>query len=417
MEVAGARGAVNARLPRDPTTRKLAFVPASFLTGATGFIGSEILRRLLRREPDRRVYALVRAPDERGAAWRGREVLFKLFMDDEQATADAKRRIRWVTGDLERPGLGLADSAREEIVAECDEAIHTAASTDWDLPLDQAEAVNYAGVVGITELATAMVRGGRRARLVHVSTAYVAGRGSGRIVPEDLPGPGASFNNTYEETKARAERFLRERMDRVPITVVRPSIVVGDSHTGRTFNFNVLYFPIKLLYRGLLPIIPGRPSTRLDIVPVDYVCDATLALGRDPAAAGVTYHLTADDDAMPLTTFAERITAFFNERLRQGQPPLRQPRLIGPLAWRGVRWWLGRRLKGRPRQQFEAFNIYLPYIMTDKQFVATSTRRALDGRVPYPRIGSYILRVAEYAATREWGKEVSWDPSLMRDIP
>ena len=390
-------------------------MPATFLTGTTGFIGSEILRRLLQRERDRRIYALVRAPDDGEAARRGREVLFKLFRDDAAATEDGKRRVRWITGDLAGPGLDLTPGARAEILAECDEIVHAAASTNWDLSFEEAEAVNVAGVLGIVQLAEALARGGGLSRLVHISTAYVAGRRGGVIAPDDLPGPRGPFNNTYEATKAKAERILRERMRDLPITVVRPSIVVGDSRTGRTFNFNVIYFPLKLMHRGLLPLMPGRRSTTLDIVPVDYVCDATIALGRDAGAAGRTFHLTADDDAIRLTDFADRITAFFNEQMRQGLPPLRRPRMIGPLAWRAVSWWMGRRLRGKPLRQFEAFNTYLPYILTDKRFRADDTRRALEGRVPYPPIASYLLQVAEYAATREWGREVSWAAFRMPD--
>ena len=389
-------------------------MPATFLTGATGFIGAEILRRLLGREPDRRVYALVRAETAAFAAQRGREVLFRLFFEDHEATQDAKCRVRWVVGDLTRPGLGMDRAARQEIVAECDELIHSAASTDFDLPLDEAEAVNFAGAQAMTELAAEVSHGGRLARLIHVSTAYVAGRRDGVVKPEELPGPEGPFDNTYEQTKAKAERFLRERMGDLPITVVRPSIVVGDSRTGRTFNFNVLYFPIKLIYRGLLPVVPGRRSTTLDIVPVDYVCDALLALGRDAAATGRTFHLTADDDAMPAMEFVDRVVDFFNERRSGGgQAPLRRPRLVNPIAWKVLRYWLGRRLHGRPREQFEAFNVYVPYLLTEKRFVAWDTRRALEGRVAYPRIASYVLQMADYAATREWGKRVSWDASLL----
>ena len=390
-------------------------MPATFLTGTTGFIGSEILRRLLQNESGRRIYALVRARDEGEAARRGRQVLFKLFMDDVAATDEGKRRVRWITGDLASPGLGLTRADRAEIAAECDEVIHAAASTNWDLSFEEAEAVNVAGVLGIAELATDLAGGGRLSRLVHISTAYVAGRRDGPVAPTDLPGTKGPFNNTYEATKAKAERILRERMADLPITVVRPSIVVGDSRTGRTFNFNVIYFPLKLMYHGLLPVMPGRASTMLDIVPVDYVCDATIALGRDPSAVGRTFHLTADDDAIRLTDFAARITAFFNEQMGQGRPLVRPPRLIGPLAWRGVRWWVSRRLRGKPKRQFEAFNTYLPYILTNKRFLAADTRQILAGRLPYPPIASYLLRVAEYAVTREWGKDVSWAPSLMRD--
>jgi len=389
-------------------------MPATFLTGATGFIGSEVLRRLLGADPDRRIYVLVRAETSIFAARRGREVLFRLFFEDHEATADAKRRITWVPGDLTRPGLGMERGARQAIADECEELIHAAASTDWDLPLEEAEAVNVAGVEAISDLAAEATRSGRLRRLIHVSTAYVAGRRNGVIQSEDLPGPAGPFSNTYEQTKAKAERFLRARMGEMPITVVRPSIVVGDSHTGRTFNFNVIYFPIKLLYRGLLPVVPGRRSTTLDIVPVDYVCDGLLALGRDAAAAGQTYHLTADEDAMPVMEFTDRVIGYFNEhRAAGGQPPLRRPRLVSPRIWGLYSWWLAQRHRGRPRHLLNAFSAYRPYIATEKRFVAASTRRFLEGRVPYPRIESYLLRVADYAVTREWGKDVSWDPSLL----
>ncbi len=397
-------------------------MPATFLTGATGFIGSEILRRLLRDERDRAVHALVRAADAAEAARRGREVLFKLFFDDEAATADAKRRVRWVVGDCRASGLGLAPGDRARVVAGCGELIHAAASTEWTLPLEEAEAVNVAGVRSVAALAAEAQRRAGGARLLHISTAYVAGRRVGAVRAAELAGPEGPFNNTYEQTKAQAERFLRERMAELPVTVVRPSIVVGDSATGRTFNFNVIYFPIKLLHLGLLKVVPGTRSSTLDIVPVDWVADASLALARDAAAVGRTYHLTADDDAMPLEEFLGRVVALFAARreaiVRAGgtAPPVVRPRVVGPLRWGLIRWWLRRTLSKQARRKLDAFETYLPYVFTEKRFVAAETRAALGALAPYPPLASYLDRVAEYAVTREWGREVSWDPALMRDV-
>jgi thioester reductase-like protein len=392
---------------------------AVFLTGTTGFIGGEVLKRILEREPGRRIYALVRADADEKVERRGREALFKLFQDDREATLDARARVKWLRGDLCAPMLGLSQAQQDEVVSECSELVHAAASTEFTLPLAEAEAVNCAGARSMCALAERAATGagaGRFKRLVHVSTAYVAGRRAGVIRPEDLPGPEGPFSNTYEETKAAAERHLRSRMGAAPITVVRPSIVVGDSKTGRTYNFNVLYFPIKLIHRGVLRYAPGGARTTLDIVPVDYVCDGLLALGRRPDAAGKTYHLTADDDAMNLRLFVERLVAYYNiQRATDGKPPLEPTELVGPLKWRIMKWWMRRKLEGRAKEQFEAFNVYLPYIVTEKRFDATETRRALAGVVEYPELGSYIERVAEYAVTREWGKRVSWDPAGLQD--
>jgi long-chain acyl-CoA synthetase len=391
---------------------------AVFVTGGTGFIGGEVLKRVLAREPGRRIYALVRGEGEEQARRRGREVLFKLYGEDRDLVDDAKARVRWMRGDLVKPALGLSKEQQDEVVSECDELVHAAASTDFDLPLAEALSVNFAGAKSICDLAQriARERPGRLRRLMHVSTAYVAGPRKGRILAEELPGEAGPFNNTYEETKAKAERYLRERMGEMPITVLRPSIVVGDSHTGRTYNFNVLYFPIKLIHRGLLRYCPGGPSTTLDIVPVDYVCDALLALGRLPAAAGKTYHLAAGDDAMPIQEFASRVCDYYNrQRAQAGQSPLPHTRIVGPWLWRVMKWWMARRLSGRAKEQFDAFNVYLPYVTTEKRFDVAPTRAALDGAVPYPRIASYIERVAEYAVTREWGRRVSWDPSAFQE--
>ena len=90
---------------------------AIFITGATGFIGGEMLKRVLTREPGRKIYCLTRAEGDDQARRRGREVIWKLFQEDREATDDAKARITWMRGDLVAPELGLSKAQQDQIDA------------------------------------------------------------------------------------------------------------------------------------------------------------------------------------------------------------------------------------------------------------------------------------------------------------
>ena len=116
------------------------------------------------------------------------------------------------------------------------------------------------------------------------------------------PTPGASpsttstsargFNNSYEQSKFEAEQLVRSLHD-LPFTIMRPSIVVGDRHSGWTAAFNVLYWPLRALARGIFPAVPATPSSPVDVVSIDYVADAIHELCQGAGDVGQTYHLTA----------------------------------------------------------------------------------------------------------------------------
>ena len=200
-------------------------------------------------------------------------------------------------GELTLPGLGLARRDEHRLRREVTSVIHCAASVSWDLPLSQAREINVVGTRRVLELAEEIQRCGRLDRLVHVSTAYVAGRHHGSFAETDLI-VGQRFRNTYEQTKAEGELVVRRFADRLPIAVVRPSIVVGESDSGWTPAFNVIYWPLRAFARGLLRELPALPESRVDIVPVDYVADAIVhALYAGAATPGVLL-ATAGHDAL-----------------------------------------------------------------------------------------------------------------------
>ena len=191
------------------------------LTGATGFLGGEVLARLLERDQGP-VFALVRADDDAGAQRRLRGVLESLLGSAEPWA----RRVTAVAGDITRPDLGLDPAGRERLAAGVGRIIHCAASVSFTLGDEESRAINVDGTRRVLELARLCADRGGLEYLMHVSTAYVAGDHSGRFREDDLD-LGQTFRNAYERSKFEAERLVREHRSELPVQIVRPSIVVG----------------------------------------------------------------------------------------------------------------------------------------------------------------------------------------------
>jgi long-chain acyl-CoA synthetase len=317
------------------------------LTGGTGFVGMEVLARLVERGDD--VVVLVRGnADERLAA----------TFDTLGTPPAQRRRARAVAGDLDR--LPRIDGV--------DRIVHCAASISFDLPLAEARAVNVEGTRAVLDLAASLPR---LERLVHVSTAYVAGRHRGLFRERQLR-TGQRFRNTYEQTKLEAEELIHSAG--LPAVLARPSIVMGESGSGWTPAFNVLYWPLQAFARGLLEALPARPDAQVDIVPVDYVADAIVAL-LDGDRGGA-FHLVAGRDAPTvedLIALSTQVT---------GRP---RPRLVPVGA----------------KPPFAGAEQYLPYF--DMGVVFDNTR-ALQAVGPAPAVATYFPRLVAYAQRARWGK-------------
>jgi nucleoside-diphosphate-sugar epimerase len=254
--------------------------------------------------------------------------------------------------------------------------LHCAASIAFDLPLDEARAINVEGtreVIGFAREAKAM---GRLERFLHVSTAYVSGEYPGTFRERQLLA-GQSFRNTYEQTKYEAEQVVGAAGDLSPV-IVRPSIVMGESDSGWTPAFNVLYWPLRAFSRGLFDRVPALPHGRVDVVPVDYVADGTVHL-LDRGDAGV-FNLVSGRDAVTVDELVELGTDRFGRAA---------PELVPP---------------GSPTQLADG-EVYLPYF--DMQVVFDDSRaRAVLGPagIRAPRLDAYFPRLIDYAEAARWGK-------------
>jgi long-chain acyl-CoA synthetase len=355
------------------------------MTGATGFVGMEVLGRYL-EQSDERIIALVRAGDDDAAAQRVRATLRDLF---GLRARRYEHRVDGVAADLLAPDLGLSPRRRLELAAQVDRIVHIAASVSFALPLEQARAINRDGTHRVLELAALAQEHGGLERYAHVSTAYVAGTHRGRFYERDLD-VSQSFRNTYEQTKFEAEELVRR--SELPTTILRPSIVVGDRHSGWTAAFNVLYWPLRAFARGLYPVVPAVPSAPVDVVSIDFVADAIYELCRSGVGVGETYHLTAGADASSVAELVELASHYFK------RPP---PQVLTPVefeAYMQSATGIERTVLGRSAE-------YFPYFALSTEFDNTGARALLEPRqiAPAP-LRSYMSRLLDFAVRSRWGK-------------
>ena len=248
-------------------------MPTLFFTGYPGFLGSELLPRLLRRDPEAKALCLVQPKFAALARERARPL---------------GDRVRFVEGDI----TTRIDAPADDVA----EIVHLAAIYDLSVKRDLGMRVNVEGTRNVLDFAE---RCRSLRRLHYVSTCYVSGRFPGVFREDDLD-RGQAFNNYYEETKFLAEVEVRRRAG-LPATIYRPSVVVGDSVTGATQKFDGPYFVMQWLLRqprlAVLPVV-GRPSRyRFNVVPRDFIVDALEALSGQVATSGKCFQL-ADPEPM-----------------------------------------------------------------------------------------------------------------------
>jgi thioester reductase-like protein len=336
-----------------------------FLTGGTGFLGMELIARMLAAADGPDVYVAIRAHDRQAAQARLDEAIGRLY----EAPPAGVARVHAVRADLTAEGLGLDAGDLRTLTHDVDRVIHCAASISFTLPLEEARAINVTGTERVLELARALPR---LERLVHVSTAYVAGRAPNEFREEDIGG--GDFRNTYEETKLEAEVAVTAADD-LPAVIVRPSIVVGESDSGWTSAFNVLYWPLQAFARGLLSTVPADPDGIVDMVPVDHVAAVIEHAAFDPDAAG-RYHAVAAGRAPTVEGLIDAVCRELDRR---------PPQLSAP----------GTLPSDHPA------GVFAPYFDVKTHF-DDARARLLAGPAPEPF--SYLSRLLEYGQHARWGK-------------
>ncbi|HTN04680.1 MAG TPA: SDR family oxidoreductase, partial [Planctomycetaceae bacterium] len=274
------------------------------LTGATGLLGNYLMRNLLLAGVP--VAVLVR-PGRRQTA---RQRVELLLAEWEDVLGQPLPRPVVLEGDISQPDLGLDAVSLRWAAEYCTAVIHNAASLTFHATSREGEPFrsNIEGTRNVLEFC----RGTRIRKFHHVSTAYVAGLRTGRVL-ETEQDVGQKFSNDYEESKLAAEQMVREADFIDTPTVFRPAIIIGDSKTGVTTTYHGFYAALQLVHT----IVKSQPinesgyvmgqTARLaltgqetkHLVPVDWVADFMLHVLQNPELHGKTYHLTPKH---PVTT-------------------------------------------------------------------------------------------------------------------
>lgn len=326
------------------------------LTGLPSFAARKMCEELLRAPARTRVLAVVPAAERAEAD----------AMLDE-LTLDERGRVQLIEGAPTSIDLGLSGAELSTLVPQVD-VIHHMASDPAD-PEQGARAARE--IAEVAALAPSL------RLLVHHSSVSVFGDRTGHVLEEDVP----------SGALGRAERVMRERMKDLPIAIVRPTFVVGDSTTGEMGPLSGPHFLILLIVTSPadfpLPL-PGRGDGAIDLVPIDYVVRAARLLGESPAARGRTFHL-ADPSPPTIRRVFELVAAAGGRRGPRGFLPANLTKAL--LKTPGLD-----RLARSPRA-------FLDALATPVLYARTNTAELL-GDVACPPFESYVERLVEHVQQR-----------------
>lgn len=370
----------------------------TLITGATGLVGRYLLRDMLLN--GHQLAVVVRGSRRNDARDRIEQVL--QYWEKEHQRAFPRPVV--LSGDISKPGFGLGDDDREWLRKHCNSIIHSAAILEF-FGKDRAGEpwrTNLDGTRHMLQLCREL-----EIRDIHyVSTAYVAGMQSGRVMESSLEA-GQSFRNDYEESKFEAEKLVRAADFAEHITVYRPAVIVGDSRTGYTNTYHGLFVYLRLMAM-LIPSLPvgedGRRKTPIrvrftgreprNLIPVDWVSSVMCRLYETPEARGLTYHLAPDN---PITSrqVIDLCSEYFNSTgvVYEGdsEPGSDDPNL------------------SEDQKMFERLfqdnaETYAAYESTDNCFDMTNTKR-FAGDIVCPDLDRTVIhRFIDYGNEDRWGK-------------
>jgi len=341
-----------------------------FLTGSTGFVGTQIAKKII-LETDDQIITIVRAESQENAILR----LKRTFWEIKELKDQIGKRIIVLNGDLSAPQMNLPDSEYDFVVKNTTHIIHSAANVTPNLPLEELQKINVTGTANVIELAKRINADHELKKLSHISTAFVAGQREGIIGEDDITDT-YGFSSVYEQTKYQSELLMNEAKSSLPVSIFRLGLVVGDSKTGEIKTFNTVYYMLKLYLTGHLRTAPISPSLKVFMVPVDYVADMVVKLTFDDRANGLNFHVTPPLEKAPT---ASELFQFVRAWAKQNMG-LDMPKVIfAPSLGKTTASYLSlmSHFSSSAKKSKSALETLTPYFSQNKDFKRENTDRLM----------------------------------------
>jgi thioester reductase-like protein len=370
---------------------------AIFLTGSTGYIGAHVAANLLEKH-DAGLNLLIRSKAAHDAEVRLWQAL-QLHMDFRRFYEYLQTRIRIFRGDLTSPEFGLAQDDYDRLIHTTDAVIHSAASLNRKSE-KKCLNVNLRGTLEVVQLAQRSHYYHGLRRFSFVSTVAVAGERRNEVVTEDRSIDwDRSDYDPYARTKKFCEHMVRELLPETPLTIFRPSIVLGDSRYAATTQFDMVK---AFVFLADLPALPFRPTDKIDIVNVDFVADAIASLHQKEPKYD-TYHLSSGTGSETFRDVTDALAA-----AQQKRKPIFLPLAERPFKT-GVNVLANQ--KGAIGQGAALMKVFMPYLVWNTVF---DNSRAVNelGRRPTP-FSEYSYQLMKFSKENDFTYKYQGWPEKM----
>lgn len=345
-----------------------------FITGITGSLGKEILKKLL-FETNHRLLLLVRSKKDLSSMGR----VEKIIESFNRPAENWRERITVFDGDITQQNLGLGDYDLQRIKREAEELFHVAALTALNGSEEDCFKINLGGTETVLNLAKKWHQKGALRRFFYFSTAYAAGSLKEMCSKEDELPSDPEFANFYEASKYASETKVREFMAAgLPTTIFRPSIVVGHSETGAVTEFNVIYPFMKMFAHGIITQLPTEWDHSFNIVPIDFVVNAAIEIAGRKDSIGKAYHLV---------TLEPPTIGLLLEMKEKEYPHMPHVEVVDPNDFKPEK------LGSTGQMVFQMMKPYLGYLNGHLTFDASNSLKALRGTgVEFPKTDYRFLK-------------------------